>query len=179
MRANNEYAVILALFIRHSEYFYMTEEVNLMHVLFICTGNTCRSPMAEGYFRHLVSERKCKDVSVSSAGIFAGNGEPVTLNSSKALKQIGIDISKHRSRTLTKDMLKDADLIIAMTLSHKNHVGEMSAEALKKTKLLGEYNHVNEDITDPFGGSSEVYFYCLNTMKPLLEKLLNEVRLNQ
>lgn len=147
-----------------------------MHILFICTGNTCRSPMAEGYFRYLVSESTRKDITISSAGTFAGDGEPASVNSVKALKEIGIDISQHRSKALNREMLDRADLIIAMTQSHKQYIGQLNPKALKKTKLLGEYSNAGDDIADPFGGSSEVYSYCLNAMKPSLEKLFNDIQ---
>ena len=147
-----------------------------MHILFVCTGNTCRSPMAEGYFRYLVAKNKRKDITVSSAGTFAGNGEPPSSNSIKAMKKIGIDIAQYKSSTVTNEMLESADLIVVMTLSHKHYIGQMSAKALKKTKLLSEYNNSGDDLTDPFGGGFDLYSDCLNAMKPSLENLFNEVR---
>ena len=147
-----------------------------MHILFVCTGNTCRSPMAEGYFRYLVSESGRRDITVSSAGIFAGDGEPASANSLRAMKKIGVDISRHRSKALSQEMLEQADIIIAMTQSHKHYIGQMCPAALKKTKLLGEYSSAGDEIGDPFGGGSGVYSYCLNTMKPSLQKLFNDIQ---
>ena len=147
-----------------------------MHILFICTGNTCRSPMAEGYFRYLISKNKNAKMTASSAGTFAGDGELPSPNSVRTMKDIGIDISKYRSSALTHEMLDKADIIIAMTMSHKHFVGQMSAEAVKKTKLLGEYSSGGEDVSDPFGGGADVYSFCFNTMKGSLENLFNAIQ---
>lgn len=133
--------------------------------------------MAEGYFRHLISKSKRKDITVSSAGTFAGDGELPSQNSIEAMKTIGIDIAHYKSSPLTEEMLKVADIIVTMTLSHKHHIGQMSIKALKKTKILGEYNNSGNDLADPFGGGSDVYGYCLNTMKPSIENLFNDILL--
>ena len=147
-----------------------------MHILFICTGNTCRSPMAEGFFRDLVEHSNRKDITVSSAGTFAGDGESPSMNSITAMKEIGIDISDYKSSPLTIELVDKADMIIAMTISHKHAVGQMSAIAVKKCSVLGEYNNSGEDLSDPFGGSQNVYGYCLTTMKPSLENLFKKIQ---
>lgn len=146
-----------------------------MHILFICTGNTCRSPMAEGFFRNLVEQSNRKDITVSSAGTFAGDGESPSIHSIAAMKDIGIDISNYKSSLLTLELINKADLIVAMTMSHKHAVGQLSAAAVKKCSVLGEYNNSGEDLADPFGGSQGVYGYCLTTMKPALENLFNKI----
>ncbi|MCK5845276.1 MAG: hypothetical protein KAG97_11255, partial [Victivallales bacterium] len=106
-----------------------------MRVLFICTGNTCRSPMAAGYFEHLVDHNAMDDVEVLSAGTFAGDGEPPSLQSIQSIGKLGIDISKHKSMRLTNELLDTVDIIIAMTSSHKASIGSISASALAKTRL--------------------------------------------
>lgn len=131
--------------------------------------------MAEGYFRNLLEKKGILDVKVSSAGTFAGSGESPSPNSVSVLKEYGIDISDQQSTPLTRQSIEDADLIIAMTDSHRMHIGQIDPSALEKTRLLAEYSSEGEDIADPFGGNTEVYNFCFSTMKPALEKLLEEV----
>jgi len=147
-----------------------------MHILFICTGNTCRSPMAEGYFRSLVENEGVSDIKVSSAGTYASDGDPPSSHSVMALKEYGIDISAQRSSRLSREIIEDADLIIAMTASHRMFVGQVDAEAVSRTKLLGEYSDGGGDIADPFGGDLDLYSFCFSTMKPALDNLFEEIR---
>ena len=146
-----------------------------MHVLFVCSGNTCRSPMAEGYLRHLLASAKAGDVTVSSAGTHAADGFPASDNSVEVMDSIGIDISMHRSRRLTVELLKEADLVVVMTSSHRRHVGSMLPEALHKTRLLSEYAREDDEIHDPFGGTVEDYGFCFADMRKPLENLLEVI----
>ncbi len=89
-------------------------------ILFICTGNVCRSPMAEGLFRQAAGGRG--DFRVLSAGIGAVNDQPPTPHSVAAMRELGVDISGHRSRMLTADLVQQADYIFGMTHSHVDTV---------------------------------------------------------
>jgi RpiB/LacA/LacB family sugar-phosphate isomerase len=131
-------------------------------VLFICTGNVCRSPMAEGLFRHAVAGRG--DFRVLSAGLGAVNGQPPTPHSTTAMREIGLDISRQRSRMLTGDLIRQADFIFGMTHNHVDSIVLLYPTAAEKTFLVREFDETLEpyekDISDPIGSPYQVYVGC-------------------
>ena len=131
-------------------------------VLFVCTGNVCRSPMAEGLFRHAV--QGAGDYRVLSAGLGAMDGQPPSAHAVKALAELGIDISHQRSRMLTPELVQQADYIFGMTHSHIDTVMMLFPRAAEKTFLLREFDETldsfEKDISDPIGGSYDVYLNC-------------------
>ena len=128
-----------------------------MNILFVCTGNTCRSPMAEGYLKSL----GLKNVSVKSCGL-AADDSPVSENSVKALKEIGIDISGHISKNITAEDLEWADKIICMSHSHKAYLEPYAKE---KLSVLGD------GISDPFICGLEVYRACRDEITKAIDEL--------
>ena len=131
-------------------------------ILFICTGNICRSPMAEGLFRQVVAGRG--EYRVLSAGLGAVDGQPPSAHSVTAMKELGVDISRQRSRMLTAELVQQADYIFGMTHSHVDTVQLLYPGAAEKTFLLREFDDTLEpfekDICDPIGGSYEIYRSC-------------------
>src|SRR2546425_1617784 len=129
-------------------------------ILFVCTGNVCRSPMAEGLFRHAVRDRM-GEYRVLSAGVGAIDGQSPSLHAARALREIGVDISRQRSRMLTADVVRQADYIFGMTHGHADAVILLYPEAAEKTFLLREFDETldtfEKDIPDSIGGSYEVY----------------------
>lgn len=121
------------------------------HIIFICTGNTCRSPMAEGLFRAHGGEQET-GLAAASAGLFTQDGLPASDNAVTAAKELGADISAHRSRVLTHDMAQSARYLVCMTGAHYDRVCELFPDCADKVFTLTQ-----RDVSDPFGGNLETY----------------------
>ncbi len=133
-----------------------------MNIIFVCTGNTCRSPMAEGYLK----SKNLDDICVCSRG-FSG-GEPANPKSVQVMNETGIDISNHISRIITSDDAKWADVIICMTKSHK--------QLLKMSGIDNDNIYVLGDgISDPFGCDTETYRRCRDSIFAAIDNLLQDV----
>jgi len=144
-------------------------------ILFVCTGNICRSPMAEGLFLHAVRDRN--DFQVRSAGVGALEGQPPSAHAVRALKDLGIDISATRSRVLTRELVEQADYIFGMTHSHVDSINVLFPQAVEKTFLLREFDDTlddfEKDIGDPIGGPYETYAYCRDQIEQGIYSMLN------
>jgi len=141
-------------------------------IIFICTGNTCRSPMAEGLFRARGGE-ELTGLQAESAGLFTEDGLPPTENAVIAAGEFGADISGHRSRYLTMDMVREAKYLVCMTGTHYDMVRVRCPGCEEKLFTL-----LPEDIPDPFGGNLEVYRQAAAAIekgiKSIIERLGNE-----
>lgn len=120
-------------------------------VLFICTGNTCRSPMAEGFFRCMGGEERT-GLTAASAGLYTTGGMPASEFAVTAAKERGADISAHRSRLLNGAIVENAKYIFCMTAAHYDRFLEQYPAAGDKTYLLAD-----QDVADPFGGDLMTY----------------------
>ncbi len=129
-----------------------------MKLLFVCSGNTCRSPMAEAIARQLAADRGIRDVAFASAGTGALDGSPASDGALLVAMEHGLDVGRHRSRALTREIVGDADLVLVMGESHLDRVRALGGEG--KVALLTDYASGGASargISDPFGADLDVY----------------------
>lgn len=156
-------------------------------ILFVCTGNTCRSPMAAALFSHAwhrahpAGTTDTEPPAVGSAGTGAAQGMPASEGAVAAMAELGIDLSDHRSQPLTAAAVADADLVLTMTVRHKQQVLEMAPAAAGRVFTLREYvgaaadDAAAADIADPFGGDVAVYGATAAEIAAAIELLIKEI----
>lgn len=145
-------------------------------VLLVCTGNTCRSPMAAALLRHLWQQADPGwELTVKSAGTWALPGMGASEHAVEAMRRRGLDLSSHRSQVVAPDLLSTADLILTMTARHKTQVLEMAPGLAGRVYTLSEYAGSSSEVPDPFGGSVEDYVRTADMLEKLLQRVVERL----
>lgn len=147
-----------------------------MNVLFVCTGNTCRSPLAESLAKAIAARRGIADFSVSSAGTNAWDGSPASDGALLVGLERQLDMGSHRSRKLTRDMVAAADLVLVMSTAHLETVRQLGGAG--KVHLIDEYASDGKEsagIADPFGGNLESYREAADALQRTVEGMFDRL----
>lgn len=152
-----------------------------MVIVFVCSGNTCRSPMAAGLAGRILAEKldipvdklAGRHILICSAGVHATGGMPATPEAISVVSEMGVDIRKHRSTPLTDDLLRRADMIYTMTRAHRDEIVARAARSAEKTVTLDPVG----DIDDPIGKGEQVYRRTAQRLEKLIRNRLAELEL--
>ena len=150
------------------------QEASKKTVLFVCTGNSCRSVMAEYLLKKYLADQGRKDVDVVSAGTFAFLGILPTHETAKLIHGIGLDASGHRARRATDDLVRQSDIILTMERRHQEDLMRQFPSEAGRIHLLGEYvglEPFEAEVEDPIGKSEQFYADCFSKIKNAIQKL--------
>ena len=150
-----------------------------MKIMFICTGNICRSAMAEGMMKKLAKDDNL-DLDICSCGIYAEDGNYATYNAVEAAKYYDVNIEGHRATNISKSKIREMDIILCATESHKQSVLYMYPELKEKVFTMKEYAELDKngqdmDIKDPWGYDMNVYQNCAEEIEKCLIKIIKKM----
>ena len=152
------------------------ERTHTKRILLVCTGNICRSPLAAALLQRALAQRGIDGLEVASAGTGAWDGAPVSEGAYLVGLERGLDLSAHRARLLTRELVEEADLVLTMARHHRARVDELGGEG--HVFVLGEYAGREGDdaeVSDPFGGDLEVYRDTCVELEALIDTAVERI----
>lgn len=151
----------------------------IKNIMFICTGNICRSAMAEGLLKKMLKDKGITNVEVCSAGIYAETGSYASDEAIEVMKDYDVDLIPHRATNIRESNIKNMDLILCATMSHKMNIKVAYPELASKIYTIKEYAYgedtLDKDISDPWGYSEVVYRKCAKEIEDALNKIVEKI----
>jgi len=147
---------------------------SIQSILFVCTGNTCRSPLAEGFLKKLLERNSLRRIEVASAGLGALPGSSASFQSLRVAHENSVSLENHQARLVTPELIDQADLIVVMEPGHRQQLLDRYPQASGKIFLLryfARYGSRVRGIHDPYGLNLEVYRFCFEDIKECVESL--------
>jgi len=147
---------------------------SVRNILFVCTGNTCRSPLAEGFLKKLLAKSSSSGMEIGSAGLDALPGSSASFHSVQVALKNSVSLEEHQARLVTAELIEQADLILVMEAGHRSHLVDRYPQASDKIYLLrhfARYGSQERGIPDPYGGNLEAYRFCFEDIKECVESL--------
>ena len=134
-----------------------------MNILFVCTGNTCRSPLAEAVAKSIFPK---DEYNIMSAGLSVIENQPASENAVLAAEALGLNLKEHNAKQITPSLIKDADIVLTMTSGHKQAIANACNSEGTPVFTLAEYaGHGSEDVMDPYGCGLEIYEECIRKLR--------------
>ena len=146
----------------------------MFHVMMVCTGNICRSPMAAGLLAHYMPADIKERVEVSSAGTHALEGYKAHEHAIETMAQLGIDIDHHRARQLTRPLARSADLILTMEFNHLREIQKIQGRKQAEPRLLLDFDHQSAEVEvdDPYRNPLSAYQECVHVLRPCIKGII-------
>lgn len=154
---------------------YMNIDRPIANILFVCTGNICRSPFAQGLFTKSVSQKGSKDPTAESAGLLALPGNSATYMAQRVAAEYGVDLSEHKAKSVSKDLVARPDLILVMEKSHEDTLLANFPEATGKALLIrhfARFGSKSRGIADPYGLEYDAYRFCFLDIEDAVSGLI-------
>ncbi len=138
-------------------------DIKTANILFVCTGNICRSPFAHAFLTKLANQKRLKGIGVESAGLLALPGNSATYMAQRVAEEFGVDLSEHKAKSVSKKLVVGSSLIIVMEKSHEDTLVTNFPEAEGKIRLIrhfARYGSKRRGIADPYGLKYDAYRFC-------------------